>query len=299
MCRIICYGMLFICCFFTAAAQPRDSINVYFDVGASHLSARSIKTIDSLVYNDVLAPGRKVGIIGYADIIGSEQSNQRLSTLRALAVRDYLLQLDIDSSNIEWVTGRGAISRPYNKAGYPEDRKVQIVPGGFGSKKSAVVATKLGDIIRYENGVPVIDANAVEVNTVFKLDKVYFQMGRSDLLSQSLPMLDALAMFMRDNPGIKIQVEGHVCCADPYKIVNNKRVPLAAGEKDTAQYAPLSDLSTHRATSVFAYLVYRKGIEASRVKYVGYGVKHRLVDPEVTDADRAANRRVEIRIIAK
>jgi outer membrane protein OmpA-like peptidoglycan-associated protein len=57
------------------------------------------------------------------------------------------------------------------------------------------------------------------------------------------------------------------------------------------------DLSQRRADAVREYLA-SQGIDAGRLKAVGYGPKHLLIKPEKGEADREQNRRIEFRITA-
>ncbi len=104
---------------------------------------------------------------------------------------------------------------------------------------------------------------------------IFFDFDKSDLKDESIPELERIVEFLKDNPNIKIQIEGHTddVGSDDY---NNK-------------------LSLDRANSVKNYLV-NAGIDASRIKTVGYGKKQPLVKGTSDDA-RAKNRRVAMRII--
>lgn len=113
-------------------SSAQDTIKVYFDLGVPSLSTTAMRQLDSLAYYDILIPNKNYGIIGYADYLGSEESNVTLSQNRANAVQQYLQGLGIKEQNIETVTGKGEVNRDINAYdGYPEDRRVDIVLGGF------------------------------------------------------------------------------------------------------------------------------------------------------------------------
>jgi outer membrane protein OmpA-like peptidoglycan-associated protein len=81
---------------------------------------------------------------------------------------------------------------------------------------------------------------------------------------------------MQQNPLLKIDIQGHVCC------VKSDR----------------QDLSTQRAKAIYKFLE-MKGIPKSRMSYRGLGSTQPLYAlPEKTEEERAANRRVEIEIVA-
>lgn len=104
---------------------------------------------------------------------------------------------------------------------------------------------------------------------------VFFDYDKSELKEESIPELERVIDFLKGNPEIKIQIEGHTddVGTDDY---NNK-------------------LSNERANSVKKYLI-NAGIEANRIKAVGYGKKQPL-KKETTDEGRAMNRRVAMRIL--
>ncbi|TAL69501.1 MAG: hypothetical protein EPN82_06615 [Bacteroidetes bacterium] len=104
---------------------------------------------------------------------------------------------------------------------------------------------------------------------------VFFDFDKTELKDESVPELERVVEFLRANPNIKIQIEGHTddVGSDEY---NNK-------------------LSQDRANSVKNYLI-NAGIEANRIKTVGYGKKQPL-KKETTDEARAMNRRVAMRIL--
>jgi outer membrane protein OmpA-like peptidoglycan-associated protein len=88
---------------------------------------------------------------------------------------------------------------------------------------------------------------------------------------------------MRDNPDLRIEIQGHVCCT--YDGADGPNMETGG------QY-----LSVDRAKAVYDYLVYY-GISETRLNYKGFGGSKRLVDPELTEGDRTRNRRVEIVVL--
>jgi outer membrane protein OmpA-like peptidoglycan-associated protein len=293
--------LIFLLLSYSVCIAQQDTANIYFSIGSYQLTVVQKKSIDSLLYHDVIAPGRRIGIIGYADVVGGEVSNKLLSVKRANAVAAYLQYMGIDSQFIEQVTGAGEISRAANKDGYPQDRKVSIVPGGFSKRGWNTKTIATSKVISGTVDSPVINIANVPLNGTFRLENVYFDFGKAELLPSSFPVLNALAKVLIDNPNLKIQVEGHVCCSKPYTIdANGQKRELKEGEVDTVSlFTTIGELSVDRAQAVRIYLIFRKGINDKRIKFVGFGNKRMIVNPEVTDADKAQNRRVEVRVIAK
>ena len=98
---LIITALLLFCC--PTHAQHPDTIKVYFDLGKPTLSSTAKQLLDSLAYYDILPVRKKYGIIGYADYIGSEESNITLSKQRAASAEQYLLGLGVKKENIERV----------------------------------------------------------------------------------------------------------------------------------------------------------------------------------------------------
>ncbi|HAS39415.1 MAG TPA: flagellar motor protein MotB [Microscillaceae bacterium] len=117
----------------------------------------------------------------------------------------------------------------------------------------------------------------IEKGGKIRLNNIFFNRGSARLLPQSYSELDRLVKSMKENPSMKIRLEGHT------EIFGNKKM--------------LMTLSEERVKSVQKYLA-EKGINNKRVKLRGYGPKR----PLSTDKDpklRAKNRRVEVVILSK
>lgn len=103
-------------------------------------------------------------------------------------------------------------------------------------------------------------------------DKVYFALGKAQLVARSNTLLDQIASVLKAHPElVLLQVEGHT---------DN------TGDADTNRA-----LSLARATAVVDYLT-NAGVEASRLKAVGFG-PDQPTDTNETPAGRDNNRRVE------
>ena len=86
-----------------------------------------------------------------------------------------------------------------------------------------------------------------------------------------------LLFVMQNNPSLKIQIQGHICC-----IAKDGR-----------------NLSLERAKQVRRWLVYQR-IPQYRITVTGFGTTQPIYPiPEENEEQAAANRRVEIEIISK
>ncbi len=99
----------------------------------------------------------------------------------------------------------------------------------------------------------------------------------------SIPVLQELLTAMKQHPGLKIAIEGHVCC-----------VPGRMDGRDIETHK--DDLSEQRAKYIYTYLADR-GIDTSRMSYKGFGASRKIYPQELNDVQMARNRRVEIRIL--
>ena len=101
---------------------------------------------------------------------------------------------------------------------------------------------------------------------------INFETGKSDIKPESQPIIEQLSEMLKQNPTLKISIEGHT---------DN------VGVDKTNQL-----LSESRAKSVMNALI-SKGIEVSRLTSKGWGQSKPIADNN-TEEGRAKNRRVEI-----
>jgi len=105
---------------------------------------------------------------------------------------------------------------------------------------------------------------------------ITFAFDRYDIQPQFRPTLDQIAQTLNAYPNTLIDIYGHT--------------------DSTGTEAYNQTLSENRARSVQDYLAAR-GVQPVRMATRGFGETQLLVSPERTEADRQANRRVEIRIV--
>jgi outer membrane protein OmpA-like peptidoglycan-associated protein len=97
------------------------------------------------------------------------------------------------------------------------------------------------------------------------------------LPAQSKLVVDEFAIFLQENPSMKVAIQGHT--------------------DDVGNDANNMVLSDNRAKAVYDYLV-SKGIDSSRLSSKGFGETKPLV-PNTSEPNRAKNRRTEFVIVAK
>lgn len=103
--------------------------DVLFDTGQSTLKPGAMTTVDRLAQFMGDYPERVVMIEGHTDAMGSDATNQQLSELRALAVRNALLGRGVDAARITTV-GYGE-ARPVasndTSEGRQQNRRIEVV----------------------------------------------------------------------------------------------------------------------------------------------------------------------------
>ncbi|MBC7553788.1 MAG: OmpA family protein [Taibaiella sp.] len=261
-----------------ATAQKTDTASVYFKYKEKALSRSAKNFIDTLLFSEVLVHGQKLTILGFADSIGGAEYNLSLSEKRAHNVKKYLLSLGLADADMKLVIGKGRIEHAAPVKGLSSDRKVLIIIDGSPGARKEMVAPAAA---RLESKIA-----AVKVNQAVALKNLQFEGDRHHLLAVSRPTLDTLLAIMNDNPTLKIQVEGHICCLDP----------SLGSDKEDAEGGGM--LSVTRAKMVYDFLV-RKGIAKERIKYIGLGSTKPLVPITAMPDEQAKNRRVEIRVLSK
>jgi len=119
-----------------------------------------------------------------------------------------------------------------------------------------------------------VDTNGCPVITVINLKGVNFDNDQASLRPDAIAILDQAVSTLKENDKVKVEVAGHT------------------DNRSTAAHN--LDLSQRRARAVMDYFVAR-GVDAGRLSAKGYGQAQPIADNE-TDAGRAQNRRVELRI---
>lgn len=116
----------------------------------------------------------------------------------------------------------------------------------------------------------------VKTDSVQILEQVFFDLDKSTIRPESLPLLDQVANTLLLNPQLRrVEIQGHT------------------DSQGTAEYNLA--LSQARADAVRAYLVSR-GVAEYRLVAVGYGLSQ-PVTQETSEAKRALNRRVQFVIL--
>jgi len=246
--------------FFVFFANAQEKLNVYFDFDKYDLNDESVKKINSWI-----AEGknyRVTKLYGFCDSKGSNSYNDSLAMKRVTTVYGFLKASDIEVVKDIEIRGFGEdFEQSKNQS---ENRRVTILYEVNVEKKDVpkelfkdkVKTAKKGDLL--------------------KLDNIYFFNNSAKVVPKSEPILYELLCVMNDNPKLKIEIQGHICCKLPT-------------QEDV--------ISAARARTVYNYLIKNK-VDRNRMTFKGYGVTRPIHPiPEKSIQEEDDNRRVEILIV--
>ena len=114
-----------------------------------------------------------------------------------------------------------------------------------------------------------------EKNVTIRINNIFFEYDKYELLPESFPELDHLVVFLKENEDTKVEIAGHT------------------DDKGSENYN--IQLSEKRAQAIINYLV-SSGCNKNNLIAKGYGELVPIATNE-TDEGRAKNRRVELRFL--
>ncbi|MDX1446299.1 OmpA family protein [Lishizhenia sp.] len=252
--------------------QETQTFSFYFESNRATFSSLEFKKVAQLL-DTVLV--QQIKITASCDDVGSVKSNMVLSQKRADFVKSYLVNnLMLEGHKIE-TQALGEIALKDSTLSFIEQRKNNRVAT---LRVSYNLKQKREGLDKAE---PIVEKKSVALTNVVKGDKIrleaiQFVGGKDEFLNSAYPILNELLRELRNNPEVKIEIQGHVCCMKD----GGEGVNLVTGRKT---------LSEDRAKAVYDYLVQR-GIEEDRLSYVGLKSKYQ------TGINNLADRRVEILI---
>lgn len=123
-----------------------------------------------------------------------------------------------------------------------------------------------------------VEMRKLAVTVVGILRNIYFDFDKATFKTEAYPELNMLENMLRSNPGMSVEISGHTD---------------AIGTRDYNLF-----LSRKRAEAVKDFLT-KKGIDARRIKAVGYGKTRPLASNDDEAEGRQLNRRVEFKVLTK
>ncbi len=242
--------------------QASDArVEVFFDFNEHVLNDSAIRTI-----NDFIAEGKDVEvskIYGFCDWVGSNSYNDTLSLKRVASVHEYLQNKGIK------------VRKDYEKKGFGEDFTQSEIQSE--NRKVLIIFNEIErPIPRPSSKTLAEQVKGAVPGDKIKLENINFHNNSATILPKSKPALYDLLCVLEENPKLKVEIQGHICCQP----LNDK-----------------NDVSTARARAIYNFLI-RNKIDRKRLSFKGFGVTRPLYKiPERTEEEAVANRRVEIMIV--
>lgn len=269
------FTSLFFLVAFNSSAQ--DTISFYFDTGKYELVKEETVRLNKWISEN---PKSKIlAIHGFTDEVGTSASNDTLSKNRVHFI-------------FEKVKGKVAIREDFKTISFGENFKRDKVQAK--NRRASIFYLQEKDLakenevlgIKIEKKEPVVipkdlplheQVKMAEVGSKITLKNINFYQNTFQPTPESQASMYDLLFVMENNPTLKIQIQGHICCVD----------------KDRR------NLSLDRAKQIRRFLEW-KGIVSNRVSVTGFGTTQPLYPiPEANEEQAAANRRVEIEILSK
>jgi chemotaxis protein MotB len=145
-------------------------------------------------------------------------------------------------------------------------------------KESLKDAEKIKQIVEIKNLQDAVKVDITEKGIAIMLrDPVGFASGSADLKSQGKDILKDIGDVIKNNPSLKVRVEGHT---DDVPIHSNR-------------YRSNWELSSARSLSVVQLLAEQTKIDPGNMSAVGFGEYRKLV-PNTSPENRSQNRRIQI-----
>ena len=254
----------------------QDKFDVYFDFNESKINViEKEKILNWYIKNSKIAVSK---IYGYCDWVGPNKYNDSLSVKRVKEVYNFLIKNNI------------VVYDNYEALGFGED--FQQSKKQSKNRKVTIFYNRKDEINSINSLEPIINGAKTDdkiVNETFSekikdakkgdiiiLKNIYFKNRSAKIVSESQNSLYELLCAMQNNPNLKIEIQGHICC----QLVSD-----------------IEDISTLRAKAIFVYLVQNK-IKRTRILYKGFGITKPIHPiPEKNPQEEEENRRVEILIL--
>ncbi|HPW98187.1 MAG TPA: OmpA family protein [Flavobacterium sp.] len=293
------YRILFALLFISFWGYSQLQFTVFFETNKYQLNDREDYKLQSWISEN--RNNKVVAIHGFTDEDGTTSSNDTLAQKRVKAIFEIINGKMPIREDFKTISFGENFNQSKNKA---DNRKVTIyyilekdlareneILGIKEAPKLIEVAPKAEinypDKMVFENPNGTTSEFKLDVEFMkkvgnatvgekLKIDNLEFMINTFAVVNESRGKLYELLLVLQHNPQLKIEIQGHLCC-----------MPVDR-----------TDLSTKRAKAIYSFLVANQ-IYPPRLSYKGFGSSQPIFPiPEKNEAERAANRRVEIVIVA-
>lgn len=259
----------------------QQEFEVFFDFNKDFPNQVSLTKLNQWIKANKSAEITKV--LGYCDSVDDSQYNIDLAVRRINSVLNLLKKDTIKiSDKVEL--------KPFGKdfklsKNQEENRKVKLFFILKEEKKidptneeEEISFSSLSELVTKEKSELAQKFEKAKKGDLIRINNINFHFNSEKMMDQSEPLLLELLQILYDNPKLRIAIHGHICCN-----------PNGMDTK----------LSYRRALVIFKYLT-KFEIEVNRLSYKGFGSNDPIYKvPERNEAERKANRRVEILIVDK
>ena len=258
--------------------SQEKQFQVFFDFDISEANqTSSLKLTDWMKQN----PKAEVAkIYGYCDVVGSFEYNDTLSLKRANHTLEILKNNSISiNENVE-IKGFG---KRFDKSKIDAENRKSVI---FYTIPEKIIAVPQKEIISEEPAKVIAeekkseslteDIKTTKVGDKLRLKNLNFYNRSGKMVKNSIPIVEELLKIMKENPNLKIEIQGHICCQIG---------------------TDLEDVAMLRAKAVYDFLK-SHGIKKNRLQYKSFGSSLPLYPvPEKSEWEKDQNRRVEILIL--
>ncbi len=279
---------------FALSAEAQQQFSVYFESNKFALTPAQDVRLQEWMAGSGAA--KVVAIGGYTDEDGTTGFNDTLARRRVdhvfdkikgrVAIRDDFKtrsfgeqhQQSADKSRNRKVTihylTQAELPRENEILGIRDEPPAPKPPRTFPSKIR--VPNPDGTKTEYELDTRfMMELDQAEKGEKLAIKDLNFRVNTFAIVPESRARLYELLIVMQQNPALKIDIQGHLCCMPTDRL----------------------NLSTQRAKAVYNFLVANE-ISKSRLSFQGFGSTKPIYPiPEQDEQQRAANRRVEIFIV--
>jgi outer membrane protein OmpA-like peptidoglycan-associated protein len=268
----------------------QKQFEVFFDSNKFELNKIEKLRLDSWITQNL--ESKIVGVDGYCDEDGTVLANDTLAKKRieniSLLIKNKIkMRSDFKSRNFGEQHQLSKIKAQNRKVilFYLESKDIvnenkilgikELEPKKINFPKKITVNNPNGTQSEYNLDVDFMNKiNLAKKGEKLRIENLNFLINTFIIVPESRAKLYELLLVMQNNPNLKINIQGHLCC------MPNDR----------------TDLSTKRAKAVHGFLTHNE-VDKSRISYQGMGVSQPIFTiPEKTEQERAANRRVEIEV---
>lgn len=236
----------------------QKQFEVFFDFNQDFPNQQSILDFNQWIIQNKNSEVLK--LYGFCDSVDTRQYNKVLAEKRIESIFQLLEKSGIKiSQNVE----RNPLGKDFKQSkNQAENRKVTIF---YKEEEQKPIESELTKQIK-----------SAKAGETIKLPNIYFYNNSARIVPKSQETLYELLCAMEENPKLKIEIQGHICC----QLVTD-----------------VGDVSTARAKAIYNFLI-RNKISRERMTFKGFGTSkpvHKI--PERNEDEANENRRVEILIV--